>query len=485
MQGRRLLSGEKGLRVSVVVAAFNCQLTIERALNSVLQQTLPVMEVIVVDDASTDQTRSVVRAMAAKDSRIVLLESDVNLGPSGARNLGTRMAAGDWVAVLDADDAWSPERVQVMAETLARVDVDVIADNQLLYDTAAEKVTRFGFSPGRGVRSIRTVDVFEQDVQLGAEFGYGILKPVIRRSFLEAHRLSYNEGVRYGEDMLFLAEMLIKGARAVLIPDALYIYTTRIGDESKVASPHSRSTPRFDLVADGIEALKAKHATAITADDGRAMMRLATRFRQVHAANLAKEERREHGLVAYGLYLARRPEALAQVMRQRTAYARRLASDRLGAVRGAYLPGRAGSAVLSFVFGILLVGAGTLVRALLTGQMQSQSPFLVYVAPVVAGTLVVGPVCGALVIAGSALTGLYFFTGPPGSWGAHPGNVVDLVTFCLVSFSVLLPIAGLRRRLMTQEARKPGSRPEGEAYSRPLSGQASPDGHAPANAQPF
>lgn len=436
------------MRVSVVVAAYNCHLTIERALTSVLRQTTPVAEVIVVDDASTDRTRSVVKAMAAADSRILLIESDVNQGPSAARNRGMRAAKGDWVAVLDADDAWSPERVQVMAEAVAKLDLDIITDNQILYDAGAEKATRCGFSPEHGVRWIKPVDVFEQDVQLGAEFGYGILKPIIRRSFLEAHGLGYNEAVRYGEDALFLAEMLIAGARAALIPEALYIYTTRIGDQSKAPSPHSRSTPRFDLFADGIEALKAKHAAAITPDESRAMTRLANRFRHVHAANLAREERKTRGVVAGALYLGRRPSVLAEIARERAAYTRRQVYARLGVAGGGRLDARSGSAVISFAFAVLLVGLGILMRSLLTGDMPS--PFLVYVGPVVAGALVVGPLCGALTIVGSALAGLYFFVGPQGTWAARPGDVTSLILFCLAAFAVLFPIAALRRRLMAQ-----------------------------------
>lgn len=462
------------MRVSVVVAAYNCQLTIKRALTSILRQTTPVAEVIVVDDASTDQTRSVVKAMAAADPRIVLIESGVNRGPSAARNRGMQAAKGDWVAVLDADDAWSPERVQVMADAVAKLDVDIIADNQILYDAGAEKATRFGFSPEHGVRWINPVDVFEQDIQLGAEFGYGILKPVIRRSFLEAHGLGYNEAVRYGEDALFLAEMLIAGARAALIPDALYIYTTRIGDQSKAPSPHSRSTPRFDLFADGIEALKAKHAAAITQDEGRAMMRLANRFRHVHAANLAREERKTRGLVAGALYLGRRPSVLAEMARERAAYATRQVHARLGAAGGAQLYGRAGSAIISFVFAVLLVGLGTLMRNLVTGHMPS--PFLVYVGPMVAGALVVGPLCGALTIAGSALAGLYFLVGPQGTWAGRPGDITSLILFCLAASAVLFPIAALRRRLMAPPQARP--RLGGEGHSvRPHGAPVSAEPH--------
>jgi succinoglycan biosynthesis protein ExoO len=311
------------MSLSVIVAAYNAQDTITRALKSVQDQTRSVAEIIVVDDVSTDQTRSVVRSMAASDPRIILIESPDNQGPSGARNLGLRAAKGDWIAVLDADDAWSPDRVQVITDVISRFDVDVVTDNQLFYDAWAGEVTRIGFPPERGTRWIKPVDVFQQDVQLGAEFSYGILKPVIRRSFLENRGLSYDGRVRYGEDLLFLAEMLMSGARALLIPEPLYIYTTQVGGRSKKASPHSKSVPRFDLFAEGVEARRLKYREAITADVDRAMSRLSRQFRLVHEANLAREERRKRGLLAYALYLGQRPPVLAEVLRSRATYMKR------------------------------------------------------------------------------------------------------------------------------------------------------------------
>jgi hypothetical protein len=72
---------------------------------------------------------------------------------------------------------------------------------------------------------------------------------------------------------------------------------------------------------------------------------------------------------------------------------------------------------------------------------------MIYVAAVVAGTLVVGPLCGALVIAGGALAGLHFFVQPADSLESQSANLMAMAMFCFVSLSVLFPISALRRRL--------------------------------------
>jgi succinoglycan biosynthesis protein ExoO len=310
--------------ISVVIPAYNAETTIERAIRTVLDQTLPPHEVIVVDDASSDGTREVVRRMAEGDPRIRLITSPQNAGPSRARNVGFRAAEGEWLAIQDADDAWTPERLEMMMAAAVEHDADLVGDNMLLHDIGTDQITRTGFPVERGLRWIRPIDLFEQDVQLGAEFGYGLLQPLMRKSFLQDRSLAYTEAVRYGEDMVFLAEILFSGARAVVISNPGYIYTTRVGEQSGKKSPHSKSIPRFDLIADRIDALKGPYAAAITPEIDQAMTRLSDRYRIVHGLNLARQQRHERGLLTYALYLFRRPHLLSHMVGQRLGRVKRV-----------------------------------------------------------------------------------------------------------------------------------------------------------------
>jgi succinoglycan biosynthesis protein ExoO len=303
-------------RVSVVIPAYNAEETLERAIRTVLDQTTPPYEVIVVDDASTDGTRALVETLAAREPRISLIASSPNAGPAHCRNLGFRAAKGDWIAIQDSDDAWQPERLEKMLAAAYENRADLVADNMLLYDVGCDEITRTGFSTKHPLRWITARDLFEQDVQLGAEFGYGLLQPMFRKAFLTDHDLAYGS-LRYGEDMVFLGEILFAGARAVLISDPLYICTTRVGEKSGVKSPHSKSVPRFDLIADQIDALKAAHAKGMSGEVARAMTKLASRYRVVHALNLARVKRAEAGPVWYLLHVGARPALLAHFVRQR------------------------------------------------------------------------------------------------------------------------------------------------------------------------
>ena len=101
----------RALQVSVVVPAYQAATTISACIESALTQSVTSLECLVVDDGSTDGTADIVRAVATGDSRVVLL-SQPNAGPASARNLALRQARGEWVAFLDADDRWLPDKLE-------------------------------------------------------------------------------------------------------------------------------------------------------------------------------------------------------------------------------------------------------------------------------------------------------------------------------------------------------------------------------------
>ena len=100
--------------VSVIIPAYNSASTIIRALQSVTTQTLAPQEIIVVDDASTDNTREIAANFASTSSiPLRLITQPTNSGPSAARNAGWDTATGDYIAFLDADDQWHPRKIEL------------------------------------------------------------------------------------------------------------------------------------------------------------------------------------------------------------------------------------------------------------------------------------------------------------------------------------------------------------------------------------
>lgn len=109
---------------SVVIPMYNAQRTIIATVQSCLQQSLPPKEIILVDDCSTDDSVALVnRTFGAK---VILIQQPKNAGPAAARNAGWDKATGDFVAFLDSDDQWHPEKLQFCARALQQADTDLL-----------------------------------------------------------------------------------------------------------------------------------------------------------------------------------------------------------------------------------------------------------------------------------------------------------------------------------------------------------------------
>ena len=112
-------------KVSVIMPAYNAELYIEEAINSVLSQTYADWELIIIDDASLDKTVEIVNKIVAIDKRIVLYKNAENSGVSFTRNRGIDMATGEYIAFLDSDDIWKAHKLEKQLRELERTKADL------------------------------------------------------------------------------------------------------------------------------------------------------------------------------------------------------------------------------------------------------------------------------------------------------------------------------------------------------------------------
>ncbi|HBA66860.1 MAG TPA: hypothetical protein DCZ48_11915, partial [Methylococcaceae bacterium] len=102
------------MNISVVIPAYNSAEFIADAVNSILKQTRPITEIIIVDDGSTDNTQQIVEALPGPITYI----KQPNQGPSAARNTGIKTANSEWIAFLDADDQWTTDKIDKQLKLL-------------------------------------------------------------------------------------------------------------------------------------------------------------------------------------------------------------------------------------------------------------------------------------------------------------------------------------------------------------------------------
>ncbi|MCP5278335.1 MAG: glycosyltransferase family 2 protein [Thiobacillus sp.] len=217
-----------GPRFSVIIPAYNAEAFVARAIDSVLAQTWPAHEILVVDDGSVDKTAEVV---AGYGERVRYLRQD-NAGVSAARNAGARAATGDWLAFLDADDWYYPDRLKWHADWIAqdsgldfltgdydyrRPDDSRISGSMEIHDSGRVLLARAAGSD-KVVMEARELEPFVAD-----HFGDTHTLSVPRAIFLELG--GYPTGYRVCEDVFFLVKLCARSQRIGVVcrPMAAYV----------------------------------------------------------------------------------------------------------------------------------------------------------------------------------------------------------------------------------------------------------------------
>ena len=217
----------KSPTLSVIIPCFNASKTIAAAVQSVLNQTYGAFEVILVDDGSTDNTADLIHTLCLTDARIRAICLDQNRGPSVARNAAISQAKGEWILLLDADDLYEPHRVEALLNLARSTGAELVADNIIVEDDLSGR-RKLGYSfSGTEPLSFNLSSFLALRAKNDGSLDLGFLKPLIRRRFLNEHRLEFATNYRVGEDFLLFAECLQKGARLVVLPQPGYIYRRR------------------------------------------------------------------------------------------------------------------------------------------------------------------------------------------------------------------------------------------------------------------
>ena len=239
--------------VSIVIPAYNAADFITDAYRSIADQTISDWEVIFVNDSSQDCTLSVVRSLAAVDKRIKVVDLALNLGPACARNAALAIAEGEWIAMLDADDRYSRDRLEVLTRAGEQSDADIVLDNLFIVDPISRDTIFLAFEPDDDGSVALKFSDFLRNIQSSAFFGFGYFKPVIRRHWLMANNIKYLEALRHGEDVTLLLECYARGAKVVLLSRPYYYYCNQYSHISRTKSPKTKTKARFNCLLAAVE----------------------------------------------------------------------------------------------------------------------------------------------------------------------------------------------------------------------------------------
>jgi len=211
-------------RVSLIVPVYNVERFLSECLESIIAQTFEDMEIICVNDGSTDSSDEILREYADRDRRITVLEQE-NRGLSGARNRGLDVATGEYLLFLDSDDYFEPSMVADAYAQCVRDDADIgVFKIRYVYDDTGDSIV--------GDWSLRMELVpdhlpFSREDMTGSIFRFvtpSVWNKMMRRSFVQEQGLRFSTQLRRAEDLPFTFLALATARRITVIDKALVNY---------------------------------------------------------------------------------------------------------------------------------------------------------------------------------------------------------------------------------------------------------------------
>ena len=249
------------MKVSVIVPVYNGEAFLPECIATLRAQTLGEIELIFVDDASTDGSLPLLRAAQAEDARVRVIAFAENCGVSAARNAGLDAATGEYVGFCDADDWVEPGMFERLLAAAEEADADaafcrVIKERE----TGAQNVP-LGFDTGARFDGAAIRDTLipamlarETDSDELPLSGYTPRNLFARRAVGD---IRFRPDIRYAEDLLFICEVMLRCRAAVAVDEAYYHYRFHGGSVTKRYSPHVPAS--HDLSNDALEALLAPY----------------------------------------------------------------------------------------------------------------------------------------------------------------------------------------------------------------------------------
>lgn len=212
--------------VSVIVPMYNKESTIIRCLESLSEQKLKELEIIVIDDGSTDKSKELVEKYQKRDNRIKLISQE-NRGPGAARNVGIKAASGEYIGFVDCDDKLDSRMYEAMYCALQKTksSVAVCQEKNVFYEKDGRcRVLSETHFPYKEI----TVCDREQMLDWFLNFKYLSLNSacfkLVKKSIFTEHNIWFPEDYRYAEDLTISGGIFSVAQRVAIVPESLYIY---------------------------------------------------------------------------------------------------------------------------------------------------------------------------------------------------------------------------------------------------------------------
>ena len=226
------------VKVSVIVPVYNVEKYLKRCLDSLVNQTLSDIEIICVNDGSTDGSAQILEEYAKKDNRIKII-TQVNSGLSEARNAGIKAANGEYIGLVDSDDFVDKEFYEKLYNAAISNNCDIACGNVVRGNDRKKDKVLLNYPEERVVKSIR-----ERYEITGVPNHCYVWNKIYKREPLLSSGITFIRGIVY-EDMPFTADVLESLGDLVVVPEVFYHYWINDGSIIKTPSDKNRTDKIF------------------------------------------------------------------------------------------------------------------------------------------------------------------------------------------------------------------------------------------------
>lgn len=215
---------EKRIKISVIVPVYNAQAYLRECVDSILSQTYQHIEVILVDDASTDDSGRICDDYGEQDERVRVVHKE-NGGPGSACVAGMKAASGDYYMFVDSDDYVEPDTLSGMAAHLTRQEGEIVCCNHLQEKQKKTEPVYSAIAPG-----VYQGDKLEREIKQRLVGRQQRILPMSRcmklcsKSVFEGNEKYYDYRVRFAEDSNMMYPAMLNSTRIVVMEDALYYH---------------------------------------------------------------------------------------------------------------------------------------------------------------------------------------------------------------------------------------------------------------------
>ena len=237
-------------KISIIVPIYNTEKFLDKCLNSLVNQTYKNIEIILIDDGSTDNSLNICLDYQKKDSRVIVLKQK-NLGKSISRNNGINKSSGNYIMFVDSDDYIEPNMCEIMINTIKKYNVDIVRCNYRFINNKIVEDNKNFISCNKILKKNEIKEIINQ--MITGEVGSYIWLLIIKKSIIKDNKIIFNPKIHLMNDKPFTINLLLNINSLVQINDILYNY---VRNDNGTVRSNKNLFIKIDSVLRGNECIK-------------------------------------------------------------------------------------------------------------------------------------------------------------------------------------------------------------------------------------